>query len=118
MRSVVSLRFERLEETVDFSAERKTLVIRPKQSPDDAIVDVPTERKTLVIPSANRTNADSRSVEPMNDVGSKVYYPSETCKLVQEQEAGVPQSNVSPKTGAEIRSTQSRTLMMLDRVLE
>jgi len=95
----------------------------------DVVVDVPAERKTIVIPSVNRTKLAIESqpvvvgvgynpIELTDDSKTKKYYPSETCKLVQEQESGISQSHINPMTGAEIKSTQSRTLLLLDRTLE
>jgi hypothetical protein len=123
------------DEIVDFTVERKTIVIpsanRSKQAETlpagpgnrDEVIDAPVERKTLVIPSTNRVNV---TAEPpsftngsSNDDGqAKKYYPSETCRLVQEQEAGVTEVRINPLTGAEIKTSQSRTLLMLDRALE
>lgn len=92
----------------------------------DVVVDVSSERKTIVIPSANRTQVVAESQPAIVGIGknladdgqTKKYYPSETCKLVQEQESGITQSHINPLTGAEIRPTQSRTLLLLDRTLE
>jgi len=85
-------------------------------------VDVHTERKTIVIPSRNPPKppaADSVHDVSSTDDGSKVtYHPSETFRLVQEQDSGVVQSNVSPLTGVEIKTNQSKKLMMLDHVLQ
>jgi len=86
-------------------------------------VDIQTERRTIVIPSRNQSKppaaADIQDVSSVDSDGSgKVsYYPSETCRLVQEQESGVAQSNVSPLTGVEVKTNQSRRLMMLDQSL-
>jgi len=83
-------------------------------------VDVQTERRTIVIPSRNQPKPPAaNSVQDVSstDSGNKTtYYPSETCRLVQEQEAGV-QSNVSPLTGVEIKTNQSKRLLMLDRAV-
>ena len=84
-------------------------------------VDVQTERKTIVIPSRNQPKlpaTDNAQDVSSTDGGSKTtYHPSETCRLVQEQDSGVSQSNVSPLTGVEIKTNQSKRLMMLDRAL-
>ena len=84
-------------------------------------VDVQTERKTIIIPSRKQPKPpaanDVQDVSSTDDDGSKVsYYPSETCRLVQERDSGV-QSNVSPLTGVEIKTNQSKRLMMLDHSL-
>jgi len=83
-------------------------------------VDIQSERRTIVIPSRNRPKPpaanDVQDVSSTDD-GSKVsYYPSETCRLVQERDSGV-QSNVSPLTGVEIKTNQSKRLLMLDHSL-
>lgn len=121
----------RRDETVDVTVERKTLVIPsttlskqadaqpPGSGIRDEIIDAPVERKTLVIPSTNRvTVTTDPNGNDCDDGQVRKYYPSETYRLVQEQEAGVGQSNINPLTGAEIKTSQSRTLMMLDRALE
>jgi len=84
-------------------------------------VDVQTERKTIVIPSRNQTKLPE--ADKTQDTSSTVsdskttYYPSETCRMVQEQDSGVTQSNINPLTGVEIKTNQSKKLMMLDRAL-
>lgn len=125
----------RRDEIVDITVERKTLIIpstnRSKQAESqppgsgirDEIVDAPVERKTLVIPSTNRVTVTNDWQSDYNgndgdDGQVRKYYPSETCRMVQEQEAGVAQSRINPLTGAEIKTSQSRTLLMLDRALE
>jgi len=84
-------------------------------------VDVQTERKTIVIPSRNQPKppAADTAQDPSSTVSdSKTsYYPSETCQLVQEQDSGVVKSNINPLTGVEIKTNQSKKLMMLDRAL-
>jgi len=84
-------------------------------------VDVQTERKTIIIPSRNQPKppaADNAHDVSSTDGDSKAtYQPSETCRLVREQDSGVVQSSFSPLTGAEIKTNQSKKLMMLDNTL-
>lgn len=81
-------------------------------------IDVQSERKTIVVPSRSPPKppaSNDTSPSAVTD-GKTTYYPSETCRLIQEQESGV-QSNVSPLTGVEQKTNQSKRLQMLDRAL-
>lgn len=118
------------DDAIDVKTERKTIVIpssasnrskpadtAPPASFRDEIVNEPVERKTIVVPSSRRQQPSGDSSQT-GDGETKKYLPSETYRMVQEQDAGLSLSNISPLTGAEIKPVQSRTLMMLDRALE
>lgn len=84
-------------------------------------IDIQTERKTIVVPSRNQPKQPSSDnishTSSTESDGRTTYYPSETCKLVRQQDAGSVESNFSPLTGVEMKTNQSKRLMMLDRAL-
>ena len=87
------------EDTVDVQTERKKIVVLPRNQPKQPASD------------------NAPHVSSADSDGKTTYYPSETCRLVQEQDSGVTQSNVSPLTGVEVKTNQSKRMMMLDRSL-
>jgi len=84
-------------------------------------VDVQTERKKIIIVPRNQPKqpaSDNVShVSSSDSDGKTTYYPSETCLLVQEQDSGIIQSNINPLTGVEMKTSQSKKMLMLDRAL-
>lgn len=87
------------EDTVDVQPERKRIIVIPRSQPKEP-------------PSDNVPDISSAETD-----GKVTYHPSETCRLVQEQDSGIVQSNINPLTGVEMKSSQSKKMMMLDRTL-
>lgn len=89
-------------------------------SSHDDTVDVQTERKRIIIVPRNQPKQPASDIVPPDSSadsdGKTTYYPSETCRLVQEQDSGI-QSNISPLTGVEVKTNQSKKMMMMDRTL-
>lgn len=90
-------------------------------SSHDDTVDVQTERKKIIIVPRNQPKQPasdnvSRDISADSD-GKTTYYPSETCRLVQEQDSGISQSNINPLTGVEVKIKQSKKMMMMDHTL-
>lgn len=96
----------------------------PANEPPQDTIDAPTERKKIVISSSklSKTNGkeDGHSdiLESANSAGKKAYVPSETLKLIQDQESGRPQMQINPRTGVEIKTNQSKKLIQLEKNLE
>ena len=87
------------EDTVDVQTERKKIIVVPRNQPKE--------------PASDNISHDSSA----NSDGKTTYYPSETCRLVQEQDSGIIQSNINPLTGVEVKTNQSKKMMVLDRTL-
>lgn len=92
----------------------------PANEPPKDTIDAPTERKKIVISSSklSKTNGSSEVLDSENSAGKKTYLPSETLKLIQDQESGRPQIQVNPKTGVDIKINQSKKLIQLEKNLE
>lgn len=82
-------------------------------------IDAPMERKKIVIPSSKVSKSEKPDATDLEDsVGKKRYFPSETMKLIQDQESGRHQIQINPRTGAEIKMNQSKKLIQLEQNLE
>ena len=117
---------------LEVSSERKQIVIQPrerevKESRPDEVVEVQAERKQIVIVprgTSKKSQLTDSDVVDTNVSGAevgldkKVYRPSETYQMVQEQQSGRAQIQVNPKTGAVVRTIQSKTLVELEKNLE
>lgn len=111
---------------IDVPVERKTIVLPSKKvvtstchEPLAETIDAPMERKKIVIPSSKLPKPEKLDAADLEDsVGKKRYVPSETMKLIQDQESGRHQIQINPKTGAEIKMNQSKKLIQLEQNLE